>query len=265
MSNAESPGPCDLTARLAPEILTEIFLTLLANAEDSDSYGLSCVNPPWLPSHVCGRWRAVALSTPKLWCSLLPFGSRDRSGRLVPISSVLALASAHIERSNPLPLTLRVDSDWWFSNRPLLDLLLSPTQTARWGEVRILHAREDDARSHSILAALRSNTFTCLKTLRLEYCDFTGEPSRIVLPMLTSLTLVASGTSLLKTLSTPLVSHFQVQYMYTNDNGRRISASADLVSFLQKYASSLTRLEVIARSTTANWLAYSKSCLFSPS
>ncbi|KAJ7780953.1 hypothetical protein B0H16DRAFT_602867 [Mycena metata] len=237
MSNAESPGSCDWTTRLPPEILAEIFLTSLANAGDSNSDMLSR-NPPWLLSQVCGRWRVVALSTPELWYSLFPFADSP-----LPVSSILALASAHIERSNPLPLKLRVDSDWWFSNRPLLDLLLSPSQRARWGEVQILRAREDDARSQSILVALRSNTFTCLKTLQLENCDFTGEPSRIVFPMLTSLTLVSCCTPLLKTLSTPLLSRLEVEFtkLYRG-NGHRTSASADLVAFIQKYASSLVRL-----------------------
>ncbi|KAJ7780964.1 hypothetical protein B0H16DRAFT_1682554 [Mycena metata] len=245
MSNAEGPGSCDWTTRLPPEIVAEIFLTLLARVEYSDPW-----NPPLLLrqlSQVCGRWRAVALSTPKLWCSLLPFITGIRDGRPLPVSAVLALASAYIERSNPLPLKLRVDSKWWFTNPPLLDLLLLPSQTTRWGEVRISHAREDDARSQCIFAALRSATFTCLKILGLEYCDFTGEPSRIVLPMLTSLTLFASPTSLLKTLSTPLLSHFEVQYTMCigdPDHHTSESASADLVSFIEKYTNSLTRLDL---------------------
>ncbi|KAJ7780963.1 hypothetical protein B0H16DRAFT_1496688 [Mycena metata] len=71
MSNAEGPGACDLTTRLPPEILAEIFLTSLVNGEDSDSDILSW-EAPWLLSDVCGRWKAIALSTPELWCSLLP-------------------------------------------------------------------------------------------------------------------------------------------------------------------------------------------------
>ncbi|KAJ7780972.1 hypothetical protein B0H16DRAFT_603229 [Mycena metata] len=240
MSDAERPAPCDWTTQLPPEILAQIFLTSLANAGDSSSDMLSR-NPPWLLSQVCGRWRAVALSTPRLWCTLLPFANEINSRSPLPVS-VLALASAHIERSNPLPVKLRVDSDWWFSSRPLLDLLLSPTQTARWGEVQILRAREDDAGSQSILAALRSATFTCLKTLRLEYCDFTGEPSRIVFPMLTSLTLFASRTRFLKTLSTPLLRHFEVQHIYVGGNDDYTSASADLFAFIQRGASSRLNL-----------------------
>ncbi|KAJ7780974.1 hypothetical protein B0H16DRAFT_603231 [Mycena metata] len=255
MSDAEGPGACDLTARLAPEILTEIFLTLLANAEHSDSEILSR-NPSWLLSQVCGRWRAIALSTPRLWCSLLPFTNEIHGRRPFPVSSVLALASAHIERSKPLPLKLRVNPEWWFKDcHPLLNLLLLPSQTARWGEVRILHAREDDARSQSILAALKSNTFTCLKTLCLEVCDFTGEPSRIMLPMLTSLTLFMSSPSLLKTLSTPLLSHFKVKYILLGRNDHRTSASTDFVSFIQKYTSSLTRLELDVSNINAGDLA----------
>ncbi|KAJ7044616.1 hypothetical protein C8F04DRAFT_1228422 [Mycena alexandri] len=106
------------------------------------------------------------------------------------------------------------------------------------GDVHILRARDYDDASESILAALRSSSFTCLKTLRLEYCYFTGEPSRIVFPILTSLTLFACGMPLLKTLSTPLLSHFELHFALTT------SDSSGLVSFIQKSASTLTRLSL---------------------
>ncbi|KAJ7780957.1 hypothetical protein B0H16DRAFT_1496662 [Mycena metata] len=196
----------DYTKRLPPEILAQVFLTFLANAEADSDYILSYINPPWLLSQVCSRWRAVALSTRRLWCSLLPLTSRQLH------ISVLALASAHIERSNPLPLKLHLDLQWWFSNNhphlALLDLL--PSQASRWGDVHIRHVRVDYP-SRSILKALRSSSFTSLETLRLDSCDFMGEPSGIVFPILTSLTLAMSRTTLLNTLSTPLLRHFALE------------------------------------------------------
>ncbi|KAJ7780971.1 hypothetical protein B0H16DRAFT_1298893, partial [Mycena metata] len=65
MSSAKGPGSCDWTTRLPPEILAQIFLTSVGNPEDySDIFSWEA---PWLLSHVCGRWRAIALSTPGLW------------------------------------------------------------------------------------------------------------------------------------------------------------------------------------------------------
>ncbi|EKM75403.1 hypothetical protein AGABI1DRAFT_46506, partial [Agaricus bisporus var. burnettii JB137-S8] len=53
--------------RLIPEILQEIFWLCLPVAHNSV---LSAEEAPLLLGQVCHRWRQVAYSTPKLWCSL---------------------------------------------------------------------------------------------------------------------------------------------------------------------------------------------------
>ncbi|KAJ7044620.1 hypothetical protein C8F04DRAFT_1068907 [Mycena alexandri] len=57
--------------------------------------------------------------------------------------------------------------------------------------------------------------------------------------MLTSLTLSMSCTPLLKTLSTPILTHFALEFPTYGS-----ASSADIRSFLRKFATSLTRLKL---------------------
>ncbi|KAJ7718239.1 hypothetical protein B0H16DRAFT_1247879, partial [Mycena metata] len=47
--------------RFPPEILTEIFHWTLSIKGDAGTL------PSWNLSHVCGRWRVICLSSPRLW------------------------------------------------------------------------------------------------------------------------------------------------------------------------------------------------------
>ncbi|KAJ6539587.1 hypothetical protein B0H19DRAFT_1382235, partial [Mycena capillaripes] len=128
-------------------------------------------HPPWILGQICGRWRAIALSTPRLWCSLMLVSSSVES---LPIASILSLVSAYIERSGQLPLKLALDAGWSQGQKvPLLDLLLS--QSHRWGDVSISGVDEIQGFGGSILAALQSNTFA-LQSLRFQFCYITGQP-----------------------------------------------------------------------------------------
>ncbi|KAJ7607859.1 hypothetical protein FB45DRAFT_707291, partial [Roridomyces roridus] len=42
--------------RMPPEILAEIFTS-----------SIPVVSDPWVWTHICSRWRAVAIATPALW------------------------------------------------------------------------------------------------------------------------------------------------------------------------------------------------------
>ncbi|RXW14782.1 hypothetical protein EST38_g11070 [Candolleomyces aberdarensis] len=53
--------------RLPDDILREIFLLCLPLSRDP---AMCAAEPPLLLTHVCGRWRQVACSTPRLWTSL---------------------------------------------------------------------------------------------------------------------------------------------------------------------------------------------------
>ncbi|KAK0479837.1 hypothetical protein EDD18DRAFT_844955 [Armillaria luteobubalina] len=65
-------SPC---RRLPPELLTEIFIrrTLLYGSRRFPLDPRSPLDPrasPWTLSHVCRKWRAVAIATPELWTSI---------------------------------------------------------------------------------------------------------------------------------------------------------------------------------------------------
>ena len=56
-----------LIRRLPDDILREIFVYCLP---PNRTAGMCATEPPLLLAHVCGRWRRVAMSTPRLWSSL---------------------------------------------------------------------------------------------------------------------------------------------------------------------------------------------------
>ncbi|KAJ6552744.1 hypothetical protein B0H19DRAFT_901178, partial [Mycena capillaripes] len=54
--------------RTPPEVLSEIFSWTLPPAIYSrQRMGFSAMDSPWVLTHICRRWRAVAISTPPLW------------------------------------------------------------------------------------------------------------------------------------------------------------------------------------------------------
>ncbi|KAJ6539588.1 hypothetical protein B0H19DRAFT_1382236 [Mycena capillaripes] len=220
----------DRTKLLPPEILTEIFRFSSIFAEDQF---LEPRHPPWILGQICGRWRTIALCTPRLWCSLMIVSSSVES---LPIASILSLVSTYIERSGQLPLKLALDAKWSQVQKvPLLDLLLR--QSHRWGDVSISRVDVRQGFGRSILAALQNNTLA-LQNLRFHRCSLTGQPSSITLPNLTSLTLVSSGMGLLEHLSTPGLQHLRLQYSFLRSSDHKSGVN----SFLRKCASSLTRL-----------------------
>ncbi|KAF8195634.1 hypothetical protein K438DRAFT_1826272, partial [Mycena galopus ATCC 62051] len=78
----------EYTTQVPHEVLSEIFLFVV----ESRSFDSECkfeLDPPWLLGHICHRCRFVALTTPRLWCSLVL--SRVDS---LPISCILSIISA---------------------------------------------------------------------------------------------------------------------------------------------------------------------------
>ncbi|KAJ7778293.1 hypothetical protein B0H16DRAFT_1502932 [Mycena metata] len=216
-----------LAANLCPavllptEILAEIFIICLPNQQPNGDFYRIVENPRTLRSHeapllvatVCRRWREVALSTPRLWLSLIldKNGSRDNTGVVL----------SWISRSQPHPLAFTI-IDPLASTQTLQEL---KSHCDRWGlvEVVIPEGREwlfDDSfaeaprleRLHlisdadSISALLPWHQLTrltcedltdleCIETLRkcptLIDCDFigyetprSGEAISSVLPMM---------------------------------------------------------------------------------
>ncbi|KAF7336540.1 hypothetical protein MSAN_02286100 [Mycena sanguinolenta] len=61
--HAQNTSICSPLRRMPTEILAEIFSWMLPSPRDIPSIH----NSPWVLTHVCSRWRAVALSIPSLW------------------------------------------------------------------------------------------------------------------------------------------------------------------------------------------------------
>jgi hypothetical protein len=100
--------------RLPPEILAETFLACLP----SDEFLIPSANTaPMSVSHVCGQWRGVAVSTPKLWCSM-EFVIQERDA-----NAKTALFSTWLERSRNHPLQLSIS--FWQSHHPdIIDAII---------------------------------------------------------------------------------------------------------------------------------------------
>ncbi|KAJ7607906.1 hypothetical protein FB45DRAFT_763797, partial [Roridomyces roridus] len=58
--------------RMPNEILIEIFVLTVPSVESDGSWActFSLQKSPWVLTHVCSRWRAVAISTSALWSQL---------------------------------------------------------------------------------------------------------------------------------------------------------------------------------------------------
>ncbi|KAJ7682515.1 hypothetical protein DFH06DRAFT_1161390 [Mycena polygramma] len=224
----------DHTKRIPPEILAEIFMSTVV----AEHMWIHPRHAPWVLGHICKRWRAIALSSPKNWCCLR---SLFASGRPVP------LISAHIQRSGRLPLTVGLNA---LHRPPLFALLLG--QSHRFEDVTIscamtqegvpAHAQGNfgltalqSAHSDSLLTALRSGDFACVKRLHFSICNL--PPLCITLPSLTSLAIHASPVSLVGQLSTPNLEQLLLEY----PNGRS-SVFEDVRPLLQSASCTLTRL-----------------------
>ncbi|KAJ7230270.1 hypothetical protein GGX14DRAFT_410316 [Mycena pura] len=97
--------------RIPPEVLAEVFLWSLPPG--CGDYNLDVKKSPGVLTHVCSRWRTVALSTSSLWSRILiTYHAGNDSSSAYP----LPLVKAHIQRSGSqqLAVTFRgcETSDW---------------------------------------------------------------------------------------------------------------------------------------------------------
>ncbi|KAF7316452.1 hypothetical protein MIND_00164200 [Mycena indigotica] len=93
--------------RLPPELLSEIFLLLLATTEDKALRPSFPMHVQLALSKVCGFWRAVALHTPMLWTSVALHLGKHVSN----FNGIKELALTCFQRSEPLPLSLTITSE----------------------------------------------------------------------------------------------------------------------------------------------------------
>ncbi|KAJ6592312.1 hypothetical protein DFH09DRAFT_1358040 [Mycena vulgaris] len=120
----EHDGTLSPLRRMPPELLSLVFA--FARAADSEA------DPaPWTVSHVCRRWRAIAVSQTALWASVVLDIDRDRTTTPFRLEN-------HLQRSGKLPLKISlVARQDQYSERDagLLDVIVS--YCSRWQVVRI--------------------------------------------------------------------------------------------------------------------------------
>lgn len=109
--------------QLPPEILSEIFFLCLYTGDSLD-----ILQPPWLLGHVCSRWRAIALSTPRLWFYLNL--DLDTISDTRPKDAV-SMVGTYLQRSRETLLSLFIRSSTGSANHhPIVDLLVACSH--RW-------------------------------------------------------------------------------------------------------------------------------------
>jgi hypothetical protein len=96
-----------------------------------DSYGPVA---PWSLGHVCRRWRAVALSAPRLWRTI-DISLRYENPRT--LSSLLQLVTIFVERSGTCPFALRISSYNQIDFSPLAVLDLLMRESPRWERLEL--------------------------------------------------------------------------------------------------------------------------------
>jgi hypothetical protein len=114
--------------RLPPEVLSEIFLC----CKDENNISHPRLNKvPLLLGGVCGRWRTVALSTPRLWNS---FALTIRPKYL---KSDAMLAKTWLARAATCPLTIRLGSRGYYQNPMRLLMKVFLLHCEQWYDIHI--------------------------------------------------------------------------------------------------------------------------------
>lgn len=142
--------------RFPAEVLGEVFSYCLPEAWQTSNF--SAITAPMLCTHICSHWRAVAISTTKLWSS---FSYKDE-GR-----SYVALTTLWLARAGNCAMNVKIPSAYVDSRRgprsilQVLDLLIR--HSARWQHVEI-YIRPSMV---TVISALK-NCLPRLKTLLIE-------------------------------------------------------------------------------------------------
>lgn len=151
-------NPCSPINRLAPELLTRIFLALkdpghLAVAVTSDEKRESRLQWIWI-THVCTYWREVALAFTRLWSDLTDVNLRN-----------LGLVEAFLKRSENSPLTVILATTDLEDYSHSIALVLSHVHRVRTLKLMKMHA---DSEGETILDRCRGKSAPILESLALE-------------------------------------------------------------------------------------------------
>ncbi|KAF9014378.1 hypothetical protein BDZ89DRAFT_455743 [Hymenopellis radicata] len=170
---------------LPSEIWSKIFLYTLPDDYDSNAFDAS--GSIWQLSHVCQRWRNVALSLQSFWSTIdLHFpNAAQHEGDVQRLEAV-------IQRScqGPLDVSLKSGYTQKFSSDPsilkrILDIVLA--ESYRW---RVLHLSDRPGRLNMLYAPLH-NRLPCLQCLSLDCVQIEPKEQSVFkdCPCLTKLTL----------------------------------------------------------------------------
>ncbi|KAF7985150.1 hypothetical protein HWV62_7716 [Athelia sp. TMB] len=135
--------------RMPAELLAEIFRHMTTITSVNDYNRVSAIQEATLPTHICRRWRDIAISIPALWSNIsVRIARRDNLPSLTR-------AQTWISRTAGYPLSVQLV---WLSQAPdkdwvsLLDIIIP--HAARWRSLKIDIA--SDRREHH-LSAIRHN------------------------------------------------------------------------------------------------------------
>ncbi|KAJ7609168.1 hypothetical protein FB45DRAFT_805837 [Roridomyces roridus] len=170
---------------MPPEILAEIFtssIPVVSELLDRESFRIE--DSPWVWTHICSRWRAVAISTPALWSVIaMDFANYDYP---------LEAAAAHVERSAMLKIHFYAFKKPWTdtsSQTQMFSYLIE--HSLRWEDLCI--ALKQDL--IPLLPSLR-NRIPSLRRLWVQVDgDLTEEVAPVVNFLQTAASLVEIGVS----------------------------------------------------------------------
>ncbi|ESK91775.1 hypothetical protein Moror_10604 [Moniliophthora roreri MCA 2997] len=160
--------------RIPEDIWVQVFsfcvrpssATWMEEAQFQDS--LEMTSSPWAISHVCSKWRGIAISLSSLWCNIQIslYHSTPSFGGL---AMLLAL---HIRRSGSKPLSVHIDM--WASHLAMGHSLLGVVAmySERWKFLRI--DRVEISYLQQCFSVIKP-TFPMLHTLILQHVHMAGE------------------------------------------------------------------------------------------
>lgn len=198
--------------QLPTEILLEIFLI----ASPSTVSITATAGFPWKLGHVCGRWRDVVLSAPKLWsCVDLGFPDKKISNRRgVKACNVLRLCLA---RSGQHPLSIRLCAHKQNEKISKNIVKIALQAQNRWKNLRYISGNWDQIPSSDTLLP------PTLNLPMLQHLEF--DPQRhgrlsIVSPNLESLKLTSSSDLSVRTLTQawPRITHLTLSLRMNPDD-----------------------------------------------
>ncbi|KAJ6536029.1 hypothetical protein B0H19DRAFT_1182711 [Mycena capillaripes] len=158
---------CPLEAELPFELRSKIFCFCLPS---DGRVRPSATAAPLLLAQVCRHWRAVALATPQLWCSIFfefypdpPYaGLGSLYGYELPTHSTTALVDLWLSRSSGHPLSVTLHCDWWAGlPHGLMDILKA--RSTQWERMEVVLPRKDMLELNSV-----PGPFPCLRILAIE-------------------------------------------------------------------------------------------------